>query len=113
FEEKFAPVAEALTGLGRDAVLDGEVVVVDGAGRSHFQLLQNYQKTGQGDLLYVVFDLLALDGRDLRARPLVERKKLLKKLLTKELPHVRYGDHVEETGVAFFRAAAEQGLEGI
>ena len=113
FDDKFAPVARALAGLGRDAVLDGEVVVVDGTGRSHFQLLQNYQKTGKGDLLYVVFDLLALDGKDLRDRPLVERKKLLKKLLTKTLPHVRYGDHVEEAGTAFFRAAVEQGLEGI
>ena len=82
-------------------------------GRSQFQLLQNYQKTGQGDLLYVVFDLLALDGKDLRGRPLVERKRLLKKLLHEACRTSGTGDHVEETGTAFFRAAVEQGLEGI
>jgi bifunctional non-homologous end joining protein LigD len=112
FDESFAPVARALAGLGRDAVLDGEVVAVDAAGRSGFQLLQNYQKTGKGDLLYVVFDLLSLDGADLRDRPLVERKKVLRNLLPAS-PRIRYGDHIEESGTAFFRAAVEQGLEGI
>jgi bifunctional non-homologous end joining protein LigD len=112
FESKFAPVVKGLAGLKRRAVLDGEVVAVDSAGRSRFQLLQNYQKTGQGDLVYVVFDLLELDGRDLRGRPLAERKEQLRKLVN-NLPHIRYGDHVEETGAAFFRAAVEQGLEGI
>jgi bifunctional non-homologous end joining protein LigD len=112
FDARFAPVVKSLAGLGRNALLDGEVVVVDGTGRSHFQLLQNYQKTGKGDLLYVAFDLLALDGKDLRKRPLVERKRLLKELVTNR-PHVRYGDHVEEAGTAFFRAAVEHGLEGI
>jgi bifunctional non-homologous end joining protein LigD len=112
FDEKFAPIVKSLTGLGRDAVLDGEAVAVDGSGRSRFQLLQNYQKTGRGDLLYVVFDLLYLDGKDLRDRPLLERKRLLKKLLAK-LPHIRYGDDIEENGTGFFRAAVEQGLEGI
>lgn len=84
---------------------------MDGSGRSRFQLLQNFQKTGRGDLLYVVFDLLNLDGIDLRVRPLVERKRLLKKLLPKRA-HVRSGDHVEENGTGFFRAAVEQGLAG-
>src|SRR5947208_6398708 len=107
FVSKFAPVARSLGRLGRDAVLDGEVVAVDATGRSRFQLLQNYQRTGRGDLLYVVFDLLSLDGTDLRDRPLVERKKHLRKLLPK-LPHVRYGDHVERDGTAFFRAAVER-----
>jgi bifunctional non-homologous end joining protein LigD len=112
FEETFAPVVESLGRLRHDAVLDGEVVVVDLSGRSQFQLLQNYKKNGNGDLLYLVFDLLELDGRDLRARPLVERKKLLKKLV-RRLPRVRYSDHVEANGTAFFRAAVDQGVEGV
>jgi bifunctional non-homologous end joining protein LigD len=113
FETKFAPVVAGLEQLGHEAVLDGEVVVVEGKGRSQFQLLQNYQKTGKGDLVYVVFDLLYLDGKDLRSEPLVRRKGLLKKLFKKSIPRVRFGEHIEETGVAFFSAAMEQGLEGI
>src|SRR5262249_9716036 len=107
-----APVVEALRDLGHEATLDGEVVVVDAAGRARFQLLQNYQKTGEGQLVYYVFDLLYLDGEDLRGWPLVRRKQRLAEILG-ALPHVRLGEHVEEQGVAFFEAAAAQGLEGI
>jgi bifunctional non-homologous end joining protein LigD len=112
FEHRFAPLVESLRGLGRQAVLDGEVVVVDEAGRSHFQLLQNYQKTGEGRLRYYVFDLLHLDGRDLRGLPLLRRKEMLRTIL-RDLPNVFLSEHVEEQGVAFFRAAVDQGLEGI
>jgi bifunctional non-homologous end joining protein LigD len=112
FDKRFAPVVEALANLGHDAVLDGEVVVVDAAGRSSFQLLQNYQTTGQGNLVYYVFDLLHLDGRDLRPLPLVERKKVLAGLI-KDMPRVLVSEHVEGGGIALFRAAAQRGLEGI
>jgi bifunctional non-homologous end joining protein LigD len=93
-------------------VLDGEVVVLDREGKSHFQLLQNYQKTGEGQLRYYVFDLLYLDGRDLRNLPLVERKELLAKLLGNS-PDVLLSEHVEESGIAFYEAVAAAGLEGI
>src|SRR5205823_6624423 len=112
FEQRFAPIVESLSRLGHDAVLDGEVVVVDEKGRSRFQLLQNYQKTGQGALRYFVFDLLQLDGRDLRREPLTRRKELLREILG-NLPNVLLSEHVEEQGVAFFQAAVAQGLEGI
>jgi len=112
FGPRYRPVVEALRVLGHDAVLDGEVVVVDAEGRSHFQLLQNYQKTGRGDLRYYVFDLLSLDGRDLRARPLVERKKWLAKVISGRSV-VQLSEHVEEKGRAFFRAAESKGLEGM
>jgi bifunctional non-homologous end joining protein LigD len=112
FETKFAAVARALRGFAHDAVLDGEIVALDAQGRSHFQLLQNYQKTGAGTLVYYVFDLLYLDGTDLRAQPLRRRKELLAPLL-KESSTLRLSEHIEEKGVAFFEAAAKQGLEGI
>ena len=57
-DEKFAPVAEALRACRYEAVLDGEIVVVDDQGQPDFQLLQHYQDTGRGHLLYYVFDLL-------------------------------------------------------
>lgn len=112
FYSRFKAVAESLRALGHDAVLDGEVVALDEAGKSHFQLLQNYQKTGKGILVYYVFDILYLDGRDLRALPLLERKEALKKALM-DLPHVKYGDHISTKGKKLFELAEEQGLEGI
>src|SRR5204863_625384 len=98
--------------LKHDAILDGEIVAVDEAGISRFQLLQNYQKTGKGNLQYLVFDLLSLDGRDLRAEPLKQRKRLLENTI-KGLARVSYSEHVLEYGIAFFEAAQSKGLEGI
>jgi len=112
FDQKFAPVAAALRELGHDAVLDGEIVVVDKHGRSQFQLLQQYQKTGVGRLVYYVFDILKLDGRGLRALPLRQRKQLLAGVLPKSAV-LRRSEHVERDGVTFFEAAVGGGLEGI
>jgi bifunctional non-homologous end joining protein LigD len=113
FETKFAAVARALKGFGHDAVLDGEIVALDAQGRSHFQLLQNYQKTGKGTLIYYIFDLLYFDGNDLREQPLRRRKELLARLLKGSSSLLRLSEHIEEKGIAFFEAAARQGLEGI
>ena len=110
--DRFKPIVDSLRELDRRAVLDGEVVAVDSEGRSRFQLLQNYQKSGKGQLLYYVFDLLYLDGRDLRGLPLRRRKELLSKLIG-GLPNVRLSEEIEENGSAFFKAATERGLEGI
>ena len=60
--EGFLPFVEALRKLGFEAVLDGEIVVVDDRGRPDFQMLQDYHKSGSGHLLYYVFDLLYLRG---------------------------------------------------
>ena len=62
FNYKFTPIVESLNKLEHDAILDGEVVSVNNNGISKFQLLQNYQKTGKGNLLYYVFDIIYLDG---------------------------------------------------
>jgi bifunctional non-homologous end joining protein LigD len=65
----------------KNAIIDGEITVLDQNGKSSFQLLQSYGKTKQTPLVYYAFDLLFLDGTDLRSRPLGERRKLLAKLL--------------------------------
>ncbi len=93
FEKKFFPVVESLRKLGCEAVLDGEIVVVDDQGRPDFQLLQHYQGSGNGHLLYYVFDLLYFQGHDLTGLPLLRRKELLKKILP-SLPRIRFSDHV-------------------
>jgi bifunctional non-homologous end joining protein LigD len=110
--KKFAPVAAALQKCGLEAVLDGEIVVVDDEGRASFQMLQNYQKSRAGHLLYYVFDLLFLQGHDLTGLPLIRRKELLKEILPAD-PHLRCSDHVGREGVLFFQVVKDKGLEGI
>jgi bifunctional non-homologous end joining protein LigD len=112
FEEKFAPVVETLRDLGREAVLDGEIVVVDNTGKANFQLLQNYLNSQRGNLVYYVFDLLYLDGHDLRSLPLLRRKELVTRIIA-GLPNVKLSDHVLERGLAFFEAVSGQHLEGM
>src|SRR3990172_9496826 len=112
FEKKFFPVVEALRKFGFDAVLDGELVVVDDQGRSDFQMLQHYQDSGRGHLLYYVFDLLYFRGHDLTDLPLLRRKELLKKILP-SVPKIRFSDHVAKEGVLFYQVTKEKGLEGI
>jgi len=112
FEKKFSPIADSLRKFGFDAVLDGEIVVVDDQGRPDFQALQHYQDSGRGHLLYYVFDLLYFRGHDLTGLPLLKRKELLKKILP-SVPRIRFSDHVSEEGNLFYKVAKERGLEGI
>ncbi len=112
FNRKFSAVAEALRNCEFDAVLDGEIVVVDDRGVPDFQRLQDYRKSGGGHLLYYVFDLPYLEGHDLTNLPLLRRKELLRKILP-AVPNIRFSDHVHKEGVLFFAAAREKGLEGI
>jgi bifunctional non-homologous end joining protein LigD len=112
FGPRYPCLVRALEKLGHDAVLDGEIVVLNPEGKPRFQLLQNYQKKPTGALVYCVFDLLWLDGQDLRNLPLKQRKELLATLLPKQSA-LRLSEHVEKRGIAFFDAIAKHGLEGI
>ena len=107
----------------RTAVLDGEIVALDEKGRPSFSLMQ--QRTGVGEggrrirrtrddipVVYYVFDLLYLDGYDLRQAELEQRKELLASILALS-DLVRYSDHYVGQGKALFEAAAQRGLEGI
>jgi bifunctional non-homologous end joining protein LigD len=111
FEERFPPIVKSLARLKHDAIIDGEIAVVGDNGQARFELLQAYHKAG-GALVFYVFDVLYLDGKDLRGFPLVQRKQLLEGLV-RNLPNVRYSDHIEHNGIAFYEAARQQGLEGI
>jgi bifunctional non-homologous end joining protein LigD len=113
FNEQFSPIVSALRGLGVQAVLDGEVVVLDENGRSSFQLLQGYLKRRSGDLVYYVFDMPYFNGRDLQSLPLSRRFELLKAVLTDSSGQIRISDHVEKRGRDFYDLAASSGLEGI
>ncbi|OPY78199.1 MAG: putative DNA ligase-like protein [Syntrophorhabdus sp. PtaU1.Bin153] len=112
FNQRFSPVARSLGKLGFDAILDGEIVVLDDSGYPDFQMLQDYGKFRKGHLVYYVFDLLYLEGHDLTGLPLLKRRELLKKVLP-PVPNIRLSDHVSRDGTLFFKVAKEKGLEGI
>ena len=107
----YIEVASALEGVKGSAVIDGELVALDENGVSHFQLLQNALRR-KAKLLYCAFDLMFQDGEDLRALPLIERKKRLKAVLPKHRL-VAFSRHRKTFGTKFFEEAGRKGLEGI
>jgi bifunctional non-homologous end joining protein LigD len=109
--DRYKSIAHALQTIKRDAVIDGELVALDKHGVSRFQLLQNALNSSS-NLRYCVFDIMFLDGRDLRGVPLVERKKRLEALLPKD-PHLIYSKHWPQHGTRLFKKAQKLGLEGI
>ncbi|WHZ25753.1 MAG: ATP-dependent DNA ligase clustered with Ku protein, LigD [Nitrospira sp.] len=114
---KLADHAKAAAGLRVvDAWLDGEIVALAADGTMSFQALQNaFDGARAGRLVYFVFDLLFLDGNDLRGMPLHERKRKLSALLAGQPEDglLRYSDHIREKGRTVFEAACRQGLEGL
>jgi bifunctional non-homologous end joining protein LigD len=112
----FPEIADVVGKLALDdALIDGEVAVVLPDGRTSFQALQN---TGaghnRGTLVYFVFDVLRLDGRNLESLPLEERKAMLKKLVGgRSTGRIRFSEHIEGNGEPFFAEACRAGLEGI
>jgi bifunctional non-homologous end joining protein LigD len=119
----YPDVARAVSALPfGDLVLDGEVVVLDEEGRPSFQRLQRRaQQRRTADVqraalelpaTYYAFDLLGFEGFDLRPLPLVERKRLLQAVLPRAGP-VRFLDHIEERGEAFYAEVSRLKLEGL
>ncbi|MEY9782254.1 bifunctional non-homologous end joining protein LigD [Sinorhizobium fredii] len=118
--DRFSPIAVEAQQLGHASmILDGEAVVLDDRGRSDFGLLQRAlgKKPSLHDpreILYFAFDLLYLDGRDLRRLPLSERRRLVESIIVAgRAGFIRLSEEVEADGDEFFRIACEHGLEGI
>lgn len=110
---EFPEVCAALRALPvRDALIDGEIVMLDAKGRTSFQALQNRARSRRG-LTFFAFDLVWLDGVDLAGRPLVERKRALAALLDGAPAMLRYAEHFEVDGEQMFRHACELGAEGV
>jgi bifunctional non-homologous end joining protein LigD len=108
---KYGPIARALEKIAHDAVIDGELVALDKHGISRFQLLQNALRATT-NLRYCIFDLMALDGEDMRHLPLTERKKRLRSILPRDRL-LSFSDHRSTHGKRYFKEAEKQGLEGI
>ena len=93
----------------RDAVLDGELACLDDAGRPQFRDLM----FGRGTPTFVAFDLLAVNGRDVRGQVLLQRKRLLRRLVPKQSDCLLYADYVVGLGRDLFALVCAQDLEGI
>src|ERR1700752_1506453 len=91
--------------------MDRELCALDAHGRSRFQLLQNALNK-KAKLLYVVFDALFVGGKDIRKKPLLERKKILKVLLPRD-PLLRYSEHVAQFGTREFARAQRAHEDGV
>lgn len=112
FNDKFFPVTKALQQWNINAVVDGEIVVLDENGVSNFGALQNWRSEADGKLIYYLFDILWLDGKDLTGLPLKERQAILKMHMPKN-DRIKLSQAFEESGIDFFNAAKKAGLEGI
>jgi bifunctional non-homologous end joining protein LigD len=112
-EPKFPTVAEAVNQLNlRSTILDGEVVALDKDGIPRFQLLQQWQKRPTAPVVFFLFDLTWCDGRDLTTKTVVQRRKLLEKIIT-PVSGIQVGGYVANHGKDLFHLAKEKGLEGI
>ncbi len=120
---QYPELAHMWTGVeASQAILDGEIVAYDERGLPDFHTLQqrmnleNPHEIEQTQLrvpvAYQAFDLLYVDGRDVRSLPVIQRKALLRRIL-KQHNFLFYCDHIEEYGEAFYQAAVAQGLEGV
>lgn len=114
--DRYGPIVRAAAELKKVkcAIIDGEATVFGATGRPDFQGLRlELGKTESTKLIFHAFDLLHLNGKDLRDAPLLERKKALRRLLKGAPPALVYVDHFEADGPTVFEHACEMGLEGI
>lgn len=112
FNKKFYPVYEAVSAWNINVIVDGEIVVLNEHGHADFGALQNWRSEADGDLIYYIFDILWLDGKNLMPLPLHERRAILKQVIPQE-GIIRLSETFETTGSEFLPLAKQLGLEGI
>jgi bifunctional non-homologous end joining protein LigD len=114
--ERFGGIGKAVASLPvTSAIVDGEVVVHTEAGVASFSALVDALKGGAGNLVFYGFDLMHLDGFDLRDTPLKDRKAALQKIIAAhgDDSRLRFSEHIEGEGETIFQHAGRLGLEGI
>lgn len=112
FLQAYPVIADALRKLKINAVLDGEIVLLNEKGFPDFQKLQDYDSNQHLPICYYAFDVLEINGETQYHLTLIERKNKLRKIIGKG-KLVRYSDHVEEEGKDFFFEAVQKDLEGV
>ena len=113
FNEKFYPVFDAVKAWGIQAVVDGEIVVLDDKGKPNFNALQNWRSEADGELLYYLFDIAWYDGYDLTQVPIEERREFLSSIMPADIPLIRMSETFDTTASDLLKAVAKMGLEGI
>src|SRR5918992_2326661 len=112
--KRFAPIVRAAKSIrAQQAIIDGEVTVLGTTGLPDFQALRRHIGKFSSEVTYNAFDLLWLNGEDLRWLPLVERKARLERLLKKADPAISFAQALEGDGPQIYRHACRMGLEGI
>ena len=112
FNKKFYPIYNALMDWPINALVDGEITVLNEKGAPDFNALQEWRSEADGQLIYYLFDVLWLDGYDLTNVSLKERRDILQKIIpTGDI--IRISENFTATGTAFFEQADKLGLEGI
>ena len=112
FENSYPIIVQELKKIKDNVVLDGEIVVLNDEGHPDFQLLQHYESNTHRPINYCVFDILSVNGYNTCELPLIKRKELLKDVIKKN-EVIKYSDHIQEKGIAFFNASTHNNLEGI
>jgi bifunctional non-homologous end joining protein LigD len=112
FNKKFIPVYDALVQWKINAVVDGEIIVLNEEGLPDFNGIQQWERKKQGQLVFYVFDLLWLDGLDIMQEPLQTRQDVLRQIIP-ENGIIRFSDHIDAVGKDFFEIARQNNLEGI
>lgn len=113
FSDKFYPIVEVLKRWNINAVMDGEIIVLNEKGISNFGNLQNWRSEADGELVFYVFDLLWYQGKSLMELPLTQRQQVLKEVLPADEDSIRLSKVFNTSGIEFFNAAEKMGLEGI
>ncbi|WP_411273339.1 DNA ligase D [Daejeonella sp.] len=113
FNDKFYPIVKSLQAWNIDAVVDGEIIVLNAKGISDFEKLQNWRSEADGEIVFYVFDLLWYHGKSLINMPLSQRQQVLRDVLPVEDDSIRLSKVFKANGVDFFNAAEKMGLEGI
>ncbi|MGB7693998.1 MAG: DNA ligase [Pseudolabrys sp.] len=108
WSKRYPRIVEEAARIKGHAIIDAEVVCLDSKGVAQFDLLHN--RSNDGAALALAFDLLALNGDDLRKRPLVERKAALSKLLIRSKGGIQYVEHADGHGERMFAAVCRLGL---
>ena len=113
FNDKFYPIYQLMQQWKIDAVVDGEIVVLNEKGISDFGDLQNWRSEADGSLVYYVFDLIWYNGKDLSNLPLTERQAILAEVLPMDDDRIRLSKVFKAKGTDFFKVSEKMGLEGI
>jgi bifunctional non-homologous end joining protein LigD len=113
FALRYPSIAKALASLPDDTAVDGEIVALDAEGKPSFNALQNYGSS-KADLIFYVFDVMVLAGKEVMGEPLRQRRELLeKKVLTKLDEPIRYSPALEASLADLVHSVKAQGFEGL